>query len=57
MIPLKICRLFCGFGPGRFIGIRGSIFAHCSSFNQNKFALISWPPIRQANLLNLKMVN
>jgi hypothetical protein len=34
MIPLKIRRLFCGFGPGRFIGTRGSIFAHCSSFNR-----------------------
>src|SRR5215471_10151924 len=43
MIPLKIRRLFCGFGPGRFIGIRGLIFPHCSSFNQNKFALMVGP--------------
>jgi hypothetical protein len=57
-IPLKIRRLFCGFGPGRFMGIRGLIFAHCSSLNQNKFfALISWPPESVTNLLNLKMVN
>ena len=46
MIPLRIRRLFCGFGPGLFIGRRGSIFAHCRSFNQNRFALICWPPIR-----------
>ena len=57
MIPLKIRRLSCGFGPGRCIGIRGSIFSHCSSLNQNKFALISWPPIRCTNSLNLNMVN
>src|SRR5215468_12614220 len=57
MIPLKTRRLFCGFGPGRFIGIRGSIFAHCSSFNQNRFALMVGPPIRSTNLLNLNMVN
>jgi hypothetical protein len=41
MILLKICWLFRGFGPGRFIGIRGSIFVHCSSFDQNGFALIA----------------
>src|SRR5215475_11312731 len=35
-IPLRIRRLFCGFGPGRFIGISGLIFSHCSSLNQNK---------------------
>lgn len=57
MIPLKIRRLFCGFGPGRFMGIRGLIFAHCSSLNQNMFALIGWPPNRLTNLLNIKMVN
>ena len=44
MILLKIRRLFRGFWPGRFIGMRGLIFAHCSSFNQNKLALIGWPP-------------
>ena len=57
MIPLKIRRLFCGFGPGRFMGIRGLIFAHCSSLNQNKFALIGWPPESVTNQLTLKMVN
>jgi hypothetical protein len=46
MIPLKIRRLFCGFGPGRFIGIKRSIFGRCSSFNQIKFALTVVPPIR-----------
>jgi hypothetical protein len=60
MIPLKIRRLFCGFGPGLFMGIRGLIFAHCSSFNQNKFALIGWAPrIGESvtNQLNLNKVN
>jgi hypothetical protein len=40
-----------------FIGMRGLIFAHCPSFNQNKFALIGWPPNRLTNPLNLTMVN
>jgi hypothetical protein len=57
MIPLKIRRLFRGCGPGRFTGMIGSIFAHCSSLNQNKFARIGWPPNRLTNLLNLHMVN
>jgi hypothetical protein len=56
MIPLRTRRLFRGFGPGRFRGIKGLIFAHCSSFSQNKFALMGWPPIRSANPLNLNMV-
>jgi hypothetical protein len=57
MIPLKILRLFRGFWPGRFIGMRGLIFAHCSSLNQNKFAHIGRPPNRLTNPLNLNMVN
>jgi hypothetical protein len=48
---------FRGFWPGRFIGMRGLIFAHCSSLNQNKFALIGRPPNRLTNPLNLNMVN
>jgi hypothetical protein len=39
------------------MGIRGLIFAHCSSFNQNKFALIGWPPDSLTNPLNLNKVN
>jgi hypothetical protein len=35
-IPLKFRRLFGGFWPGRCIGMRGLIFAHCSSFSQNE---------------------
>src|ERR1700746_1099269 len=57
MIPFKIRLLFRGFGPGRFIGMRGLTLAHWSSLNQNKLALIGWPPNRLTNQLNLNTVN
>ena len=37
-------RLSFGRGPGLLAGTNGSIFAHCSSLNQNKLALMGWPP-------------
>jgi hypothetical protein len=57
MIPLKMRRLSLGFGPGRLVGTSGSIFAHCSSLNQNKLARMGWSPNRLTNPLNLNMVN
>jgi hypothetical protein len=36
MIPLKLSRLSLRSGPGWFAGRCGSIFAHCSSLNQNE---------------------
>ena len=44
MMPLKMRRLFFGFTPRRFVGIKDSILDHCSSLNQNKFARMSRPP-------------
>jgi hypothetical protein len=38
MIPLKIRRSSLRLGPGWLEGKCGTIFAHCSSLNQNKFA-------------------
>jgi hypothetical protein len=40
MIPLKIRRSSLRRGPGWLVGKCGSIFAHCSSLNQNQCASI-----------------
>jgi DDE family transposase len=39
MTPLKIRRSSFRSGPGWSVGKCGSIFAHCSSLNQNRLAL------------------
>src|SRR5881398_3214799 len=44
MIPLKMRRSSLRLGPGWLKGKCGTIFAHCSSLNQNKFAPMTCPP-------------
>jgi len=44
MIPLSIRRSSLRPGPGWLRGKCGSIFAHCSSLNQNKFSVSDSAP-------------
>jgi hypothetical protein len=57
MMPLKIRRSSSRTGPRWFFGKCGSIFDHCSLVNQNKSALMAWPPLWLTKPLNQQMVN
>jgi hypothetical protein len=57
MIPLKIRRSSLRLGPGWLEGKCGTIFAHCSSLNQNKFASMAAAPQWLTKTLNQKIVN
>jgi hypothetical protein len=60
MIPLRMRRSSLRAGPGWFVGKCGTIFAHCSSLNQNKFASMACgsqtrltKPLNQMNLVRV----
>jgi hypothetical protein len=56
MMPLRIRRSYLRSGPGWFVGKCGTIFAHCSSVNQTKFASLDLASSSLTKRLNQNMV-